>query len=169
MTKAKVALPTTLRSGVQYSPRELMVGSGLFSHKSGLNTDVYNQWLYRGIFSATWESKGSGTSSKYSKMDIMAVAIIRDLQAFGMSLKKCSEIAKLAVSKLNDWENKCIYQQDDYDGYWPDLYITDHMEVLFDPEFPASALIRLGIGNIYQNIIMRYRGYNAFCLNKENK
>ena len=77
-----------------YTPKQLMVGAGI-------NTGLYNQWLYRQIFSATNEADGPGTISSYAFSDILTVALIVKLRQADIRLKKASRLAHEVVAMIS--------------------------------------------------------------------
>lgn len=80
-----------------FTPRELM-------EVAGITTAIYNQWLYRGIFTATKEADGPGTASKYSFEDILIVAIIVKLRRVDMRLRRAKMLAADIVGALSGWQ-----------------------------------------------------------------
>lgn len=77
-----------------FTPKELMTGAAI-------NVGLYNQWLYRNIFSATNEADGPGTISSYSFSDILTVALIVKLRQADIRLKKASRLAHEVVSMIS--------------------------------------------------------------------
>lgn len=134
-----------------YSPKALMIGGGLVDEKGQVNTPIYNQWLYRGVFFATWEAEGCGTISSYSFSDIMTVAIIVALRKFDIRLKKASKMALRTIEVLEEWFSQNP-QVKDID--WPDIYMKDETEVSTE-DSKAQAVIRLDIFTIYCNVMGR--------------
>ena len=65
----KIKNPITDRPD-DFTPAEMQAGAML-------SREIYNQWLFRGVFKATHEADGPGTSSSYSFNDILTVAIIK--------------------------------------------------------------------------------------------
>lgn len=75
-----------------YTPKQMILGAGI-------NRDLYNQWLYKGIIDASREAEGSGTKSGYSLDDICRVLIICYLRKNAIRLKHASAAAS-AIIKL---------------------------------------------------------------------
>ena len=124
-----------------YSPKELMVGSGI-------NTALYNQWLYRGIFTATHEAEGSGTVSSYSFADILTVALIVQLRKAGIRLKKASKIAHKVVAVIQQGAGGL---NDDTEAY---VSFGDGFKVSLK-DTGITMVLRLGIYTIVNNICRR--------------
>lgn len=95
----KTILVNKYHKGDFYTPKELMAGAGI-------STALYNQWLYRNLFSATKEAEGSGTISLYIFDDILVVSLIILLRRLDIRLKRASKIAKEAVKEFNGWQVK---------------------------------------------------------------
>lgn len=136
-----------------YSPKELMVGGGLIDNKGKVNTAIYNQWLYRGVFFATDEADGPGTTSSFSFPDIMTVAIIGSLRNFDIRLKKASKLAHEIMTILEAWfEGKQGVNDDD----WPFIYLRsgERIEVSAE-ELRGEAVIKINVFNIYCNVMGR--------------
>ena len=74
-----------------FTPKQMIKGAGI-------NRDLYNQWLYKGIITATREADGAGTQSEYSLDDICRVSIIRYLKKAGIRLKHASSMASNIIN-----------------------------------------------------------------------
>ena len=128
-----------------YTPKELMVGAGI-------NTGLYNQWLYRDIFTATHEADGPGTISSYSFSDILAVAVIVRLRRADIRLKKASRLARRIVTGLNEWRQKHMGED------WPMVYVSfDEGKVGIDigEDRNKEMVVRLNIDTVVNNICGR--------------
>jgi len=128
-----------------YTPKELMTGGGI-------NTPIYNQWLYRNIFTATHEAQGPGTTSSYSFGDILTVALIVRLRKADIRLKKASSIAHDIVSGLDKWRNKRKTED------WPMVYVSftdDGVKIDIDEDRNQEMVVRLNTDTIFSNIAGR--------------
>lgn len=139
-----------------YSPKALMIGGGLFNDKGVLNTAIYNQWLYRGVFSATCEAEGSGTISSYSFSDVMTVAIIVVLRRFDIRLKKASKMAVRIIEVLEEWFDKHPQIEDED---WPSIYLDENINVSTE-KLASLSVIRLNVFTIYSNVMARLEEMN---------
>ena len=95
-----------------FKPRELMKGADL-------NTAVYNQWLYRDIFTATQGAGGPGHKSKFSFSDIVNVAVIKELRRVDMRLKRAKMLAADIIGDLSNWQRN---SEGSFD--WPMAYLA---------------------------------------------
>ena len=127
-----------------YTPKELMTGAGI-------NTGLYNQWLYRDIFSATNEADGPGTTSSYSFSDILCVALIVRLRSADIRLKKASKLAREIVARLDKWWNK--HRGED----WPMVYMvfSDGVKIDIGEDKNKEMVVRLNTDTVVSNICGR--------------
>ena len=124
-----------------YSPKELMTGAGI-------NVGLYNQWLYRNIFSATNEADGPGTTSSYSFSDILTVALIVKLRQADIRLKKASRLAHRVVARVS-----ATGSVDEYDKAYI-AFGSDGVQIDLEDKNKAMVL-RLDIFTVVQNICGR--------------
>jgi len=129
-----------------FEPRELMVGAGI-------STEVYNQWLYRDIFTATHQADGPGTVSSYSFADIVTVAVIVELRKLDMRLKKAKILAREVIDALTFWQNA------DNSTDWPSVYISfsDRGAPVVDvgKDKSREVVIRLNLHSVISNVCGR--------------
>lgn len=136
-----------------YSPKELMVGGGLLDDRGKVNTPIYNQWLYRGVFAATCEADGPGTTSSFSFPDIMTVAVIGALRDFDIRLKKASRLAYEIMTILESWFKENPRVEDDA---WPCIYLKSGNKIeISTEELLGEAVLKINMFNIYCNVTGR--------------
>lgn len=75
-----------------YTPRELIAATGL-------SRELYNQWLYRGLFTASVPAEGAGTSGKYSLKDIFKVNAMKELFMLGIPLPHSAKYVDAIIKK----------------------------------------------------------------------
>ncbi len=126
----------------EYTPKHLMGGTGI-------NTALYNQWLYRNIFTASNPAEGPGTTSSYAFSDILTVALIVRLRRADIRLKKASSIARDVVEGVAKWKKQ--HKGDD----WPKVYVVfteDGVRIDIDEDRNMEAVLRLDVFTIAMNI-----------------
>ena len=129
----------------EYTPQHLMVGAGI-------NTPLYNQWLYRNIFTATTPAEGPGTTSSYSFKDILMVALIVRLRRADIRLKRASSIAHDIIAGITKWQKQNKTQK------WPMVYVVftgNNVRIEIDQDANWEMTIRLDTDTIASNIAGR--------------
>lgn len=124
-----------------FTPAEMQAGAML-------TREVYNQWLFRGIFRATHEADGPGTRSSYSFNDILTVRIISQLKGFNIPLKKASKMAHKIIEIVYD------VRKDNSD--WPIVYIVPNDKSFrIDLKDPHCDTLRINTDSLVNNICGR--------------
>jgi hypothetical protein len=131
-----------LRGPDEYSPKALRIGAGL-------DTQKYAQWKQRGVIDATIDADGAGTKSSYTFTDIAKVALIIELNNYGIRMQKGKRVASEIISHVAEWQ-----RHNTTGGQWPIIYVNcrnKDIQVAFEDNIMTHSAIRLNLDIILSN------------------